>query len=147
VVIENRSALVVGCTVTEALGQHMEREAATRLRGDMPRTNRATVGADLCYDTRAWVAAVREQGLTSPVAQNVAGRRSAIDGRTTRHGDYGISQIARKAVEHPFGWIESVAGLWQVKHRGRAKVTGRSPSQWLPTTSRECETGSEYSGE
>jgi transposase len=122
VVIENRSALVVGCTVTEALGQHMEREAAARLLANAPRSNRATVGADKAYDTRAWVAAVREQGVTPHVAQNNNARRSAIDGRTTRHAGYRISQIGRKLVEHPFGWIKSVAGLWQVKHRGRDKV-------------------------
>ena len=46
VAIENRNALVVGCEVTEALGQHMEREAAARLMSDVPRSQRATVGAD-----------------------------------------------------------------------------------------------------
>jgi hypothetical protein len=56
------------------------------------------------------------------VAQNDTARRSAIDGRTTRYGGYRVSQVMRKLVEHPFGWIKSVAGLWQVKHRGRAKV-------------------------
>ena len=120
VVIENRNALVVGCTVTEALGQHMEREAAIRLLADIPRRNRATAGADRSYDTRGFVAAAREQGVTPHVAQNT--RSSAIDGRTTERSGYRLSQLARKLVEHPFAWIKSVAGLWQVKHRGRAKV-------------------------
>jgi IS5 family transposase len=122
VVIENRNALVVGCTVTEALGQHMEREAALCLLADAPRKQNATVGADRAYDTRGFVAAAREQGITPHVAQNNNCRRSAIDGRTTRHEGYGLSQRLRKLVEHPFGWIKAVAGLWQVKHRGRAKV-------------------------
>jgi hypothetical protein len=40
-------------------------------------------------------------------------RRGAVDGRTTRFGGYRASQIARERVEHPFGWIKSVAGLFQ----------------------------------
>src|SRR5882672_10669261 len=122
VVIENRNALVVGCEVTEALGQHMEREAAARLMADVPRKLRATVGADRAYDTSGLVVAMRQQGVTPHVAQNDTARRSAIDCRTTRRPGYEVSQILRKVVEHPFGWIKSVAGLWQVKHRGRAKV-------------------------
>jgi transposase len=122
VVIENRNALVVGCEVTEALGQHMEREAAARLLADIPRSNRATAGGDRAYDTAGFVAAARDVGVTPHVAQNTTKRRSAIDGRTTRHPGYAISQVARKMVEHPFAWIKSVAGLWQVKHRGRPKV-------------------------
>lgn len=122
VVIENRSALVVGCEVTEALGQHMEREAAERLMANAPRASHATVGADKGFDTHGFVERMREQGVTAHVAQNATCRRSAIDGRTTRHTGYRASQILRKLVEHPFGWLKSVAGLWQVKHRGRAKV-------------------------
>jgi transposase len=122
VVVENRSTLVVGCEVTEALGSHMEREAAARLMADVMRRQRATVGADRGYDTAGFVDAMRTQGVTPHVARNDTARRSAIDGRTTRHSGYGVSQVLRKLVEHPFGWIKSVAGLWQVKHRGRAKV-------------------------
>jgi transposase len=122
VVIENRNALVVGCEVTEALGLHMEREAAIRLMGDVPRRERATVGGDRAYDTDSFVMAMRDQGVTPHVAQNDTARRSAVDGRTTRHAGYEASQVLRKLVEHPFGWLKSVAGLWQVKHRGRAKV-------------------------
>jgi hypothetical protein len=122
VVIENRNALVVGCEVTEALGQHMEREAAARLMADVPRKQRATVGADRAYDTWGFVAQMREQGVTPHIAQNDTARRSAIDARTTRHDGYRTSQVLRKLVEHPFAWLKAAAGLWQVKHRGRAKV-------------------------
>jgi transposase len=122
VVIENRHALVMGCEVTEALGQHMEREAGIRLMGDVPRKGSATVGGDRAYDQHSFVQGMRAQGVTPHVAQNNTARRSAIDGRTTRHPGYAISQALRKQVEHPFGWIKAAAGLWQVKHRGRAKV-------------------------
>jgi transposase len=121
VVIENRHALVVGCEVTQATGT-AEREAAVRLMGDVPRLAKATVGADRGYDSAAFVSAMREQGITPHVAQHTTNRSSRIDGRTTRHPGYRASQVLRKLVEHPFAWLKSVAGLWQVKHRGRAKV-------------------------
>ena len=121
VVIENRNALVMACEVSQANGL-AEREAAARLMGKVSRTEKATVGCDKGYDSKAFVEAMREQGVTPHVAQNTSRRRSAIDGRTTRHAGYACSQVARKLVEHPFGWMKAVAGLWQVKHRGRAKV-------------------------
>jgi transposase len=121
VVIENRNALVMACELSVASG-YAEREAAARLLERTPRSRRATVGADKAYDTRDFVATVRGLGFTPHVAQNTTKRRSAIDKRTTCHTGYAASQVMRKLVEHPFGWIKSVAGLWQVKHRGQAKV-------------------------
>ena len=121
VVIENRNALVMGCVATHATG-HAERDSALQLMSQVPRQPRATVGADRAYDTRDFVLRLREQGLTPHVAQNTVRRRSAIDGRTTRFDGYRISQVARKRVEHPFGWIKAAAGLFQLKHRGLPKV-------------------------
>ena len=37
-------------------------------------------------------------------------QRSAIDGRTTRHEGYRLSQRTRKRVEEVFGWVKTVAG-------------------------------------
>jgi transposase len=121
VVIENRNALVVACEVSEANG-YAERRSAASLLDRTPRQARATVGADKGYDTADFVQAMREREITPHVAQNTSNRRSAIDARTTRHAGYAVSQVLRKVVEHPFGWIKAAAGLWQVKHRGRAKV-------------------------
>ena len=121
VVIENRNALVMACELSVASG-YAERETAARLLARTPRSRRATVGADKAYDTRDFVTAVRALGFTPHVAQNTTKGRSAIDRRTTCHTGYVASQVMRKLVEHPFGWIKSVAGLWQVKHRGQAKV-------------------------
>ena len=56
------------------------------------------------------------------VAQNTAGRRSAIDRRTTRHSSYAKSQRIRKRIEEAFGWIKGVGGLRQTKLRGLVKV-------------------------
>jgi transposase len=122
VVIENRNGLVVGAQVTHADG-YGERIAAIDLMAEIPRSSKATLGADKAYDTDDFVDALRFQSVTPHVAQNVNARRSsAIDARTTRHEGYATSQICRKAAERPFAWAKSVAGLVQVKHRRRARV-------------------------
>ena len=60
--------------------------------------------------------------VTPHVAQNINGRRPAIDGRTTRHGGYLVSQRIRKRIEEAFGWIKVVAGQEQTRFRGRDRV-------------------------
>lgn len=80
------------------------------------------MAADKAYDTTAFVANMREQGIVPHVAQNLSGRRSAIDRRTTRHPNYAASQRARKRIEEAFGWIKTVSGLRKTWHRGRDKV-------------------------
>jgi transposase len=115
--MENRHGLIVGATVTPATGT-AECEAALTLT----RRRTGTLGADKGYDTAAFVAAVRARGLVPHIAQNTAGRRSRIDGRTTRHPGYPISQRKRKLVEQTFGWLKTIALLRKVRHRGVAKV-------------------------
>src|SRR5205823_13714230 len=89
-----------------------------KLRGFHPRT----LGADKAYDARGCVAAIREEQVTPHVAQNTSGRRSAIDGRTTRHPGYAISQRARKRVEELFGWLKTVGGFRRTRYRGLART-------------------------
>jgi len=60
--------------------------------------------------------------VTPHVAQNTSGRSSAIDGRTTRHGGYAVSQRIRKRIEEAFGWIKTIAGQEKTKFRGRDRV-------------------------
>ncbi|CCM80284.1 hypothetical protein BN77_p250008 [Rhizobium mesoamericanum STM3625] len=60
--------------------------------------------------------------VTPHGAQNINGRRSAIDGRTTRHSGYGVSLRIRKRIEEAFGWIKTVAGQDKTKFRGRDRV-------------------------
>ena len=79
-----------------------------------------SVAADKGYDTRSFVAGVRELGVTPHVAAK--DRYSAIDGRTTRHGGYAISQRRRKLIEEGYGWMKDVGGLRKLRHRGTAKV-------------------------
>ena len=81
-----------------------------------------TLGADKGYDARDFVAELRAEGVTPHVAQNVTHRRSAIDGRTTRHPGYAVSQQKRKLVEEIFGWLKTVALLRKTRHRGVRRV-------------------------
>ena len=58
---------------------------------------------------------------TPHVAQNNKGRTSAIDGGTTRHPGYAVSQQKRKRVEEIFSWMKTVGGM---KNCGMAAVSG-----------------------
>jgi IS5 family transposase len=99
-----------------------EREAAEDMAAGPARGGRITIGSDKAYDTAEHVANLRAMGVTPHVAQNLSGRRSAIDGRTTRHTGYAISQRIRKRIEEPFGWIKATAGLQKTRHRGLGRV-------------------------
>src|SRR4029077_18575994 len=83
VLIENRNGLVVDATTTTASGT-AEREAAIAMVEDVPGSARITLGGDKAYDTQDFVAEMRRLGVTPHVSQHTKGRRSAIDGRTTR---------------------------------------------------------------
>jgi transposase len=122
--MEHRSGLIVRATVTPATG-YGEREAAVEMIADLPGCHRITVAADKAYDTRDFVADLRGMGVTPHVAQyaTTPHRHSAIDGRTTRHPGYDISQRKRKLVEQGIGWIKTIGGLRKLRHRGGPLVT------------------------
>lgn len=121
VLMENRHALVVDVDLTEANGK-AEREAALRmLKRSAQRAK--TLGADKGYDTRDFVAGCREAQVVPHVAAKSKG--SALDGRTTRHKTYEVSQRIRKRVEEVFGWLKTVGGLRKSRHIGRAKLAGQ----------------------
>lgn len=129
VLMENRSGLVRLACATPATGT-AEREASLgfvdRLRLTVRR--RITLGADKGYDTAEHVAALRARRVTPHIARNDhptktgKRRRSSVDGRTTRHPGYALSQAARKRIEEVFGWIKQGAGLRQTRHRGLDRV-------------------------
>ena len=117
--MENRNGMLTDFQVTEATGT-AERDSVpvlldqARERGFHPRT----MGADKNYDTRECVEAMRKRRVTPHVAQNTSGRSSAIDGRTTRHLGYFLSQRARKRVEEIFGWMKTIGGFRRTRYRG-----------------------------
>jgi hypothetical protein len=64
---------------------------------EVPNHRWITVGADKAYDTADFIAEARAMKVTPHVARNInAHRGSNIDGRTTRHPGYEISQVIRK---------------------------------------------------
>lgn len=119
--MENRNGLAVDCIVTPATGT-AEREAALKMLAEAPGAGLGpqakTVGADKGYDVADFVTACREQGVTPHVAQNLkhsggsaTGWPRAIDGRTTRHAGYALSQTIRKRIENLFGDGKQHRGL------------------------------------
>ena len=116
---ENRHGLIVDTAVTAASGT-AERDAAIVMLGELPlTTRRVTVGADKLYDTRDWVATVRQMHVTPHVAASVNRHGgSALDGRTLRHAGYAMSQRRRKLIEQAFGWMKTVGLLRKLRHRG-----------------------------
>jgi len=117
--MENRNGLLVELQIATATGT-AEREAAIAMVDDyLPGGERITLAGDKGYDTRDFVEKCRERNVTPHVAQNAGPRRrSAIDGRTTRHPGYAISQVFRKRVEEIFGWLKTVANFRKTRFKG-----------------------------
>jgi hypothetical protein len=122
VAIENRHCLVVDALTTLATGT-AEREAGVEMVGAIPGRHRITIGCDKAYDTQDFVADMRSLGATPHVTQNDKGRRSAIDGRTTRHAGYQVSLLVRKRIEAVFGWMKTIGGQRKTRFRGTPRVS------------------------
>ncbi len=121
VLMENRHGLVVSPRLTAATGT-AERETAVGLVEAVPGRHRITVGGDKAYDTQEFVQSLRALKAMPHLAQNCNGRKSAIDGRTTCHPGYAVSQRLRKRVEEIFGWLKTVGNLRKTRHRGEDRV-------------------------
>jgi len=119
--MENRNGLIVQADLTRADG-HAERKAALDMidRHSPGSSRRLTLGADKGYDSADFVADLRRMIVTPHIARKA--RHSAIDGRTTRHAGYALSQRCRKKIEEPFGWAKTVGGMAQTVHRGIERV-------------------------
>ena len=120
-VMENRNGLIVQTEMTQA-DCHAERRAALAVihRQSPGSTRRLAVGADKGYDCADFVNDLRQACVTPHVAQKV--RHSAVDGRTTRHPDYAVSQKRRKKIEEPFGWAKTVGPMAQTMLGGVSRV-------------------------
>ncbi len=120
--MENRCGLIVDACLTPANG-HGERIAALAMiepRADRPKA--ITLGADKGYDAADFVNELRTMNVRPHIAQNISGRRSTIDRRTTRHQAYSASQRIRKRIEEAFGWMKTIAGQRKTKFRGVDRV-------------------------
>jgi transposase len=123
--IENRHGLIVDAMATQADGRAERDAGLLMLHAEWTRApwRHRTVGADKAYDVREFIDVMREMDCTPHVAQNLnRPGGSAIDGRTTRHAGYEMSQHARPRIEPAFGWLKTIGWLRKVKLRGLANV-------------------------
>jgi transposase len=131
--MENRNGLAVGGGVTLATGT-AERDAALdmvdnhRPMDGKGGKRRITLGGDKGFDVADFVEQLRDRKVTPHVAvqdhltKTGKRRKTKIDGRTTRHPGYRISQRIRKRIEEIFGWVKVQGGQNKTKFRGRRRV-------------------------
>ena len=123
---DNRHGLIAGAMVTTADG-HAEREAAKVMVGDARQAKddpaiEVTLGADKGYDAKEFIDALQEMQVTPHIAQNTAGRKSAVPDAIAGTVGYAISQQKRKLIEQGFGWAKTVGNIRQVMVRGIERV-------------------------
>jgi IS5 family transposase len=123
VLMENRQGLCVDLQIALATGT-AERDTALRMlrrqarRGIRP----CTLGADKGYHTKDFVRRLRQRHIRPHLAQITGRHTPGLDGRTTRHGGYTLSQRIRKRVEEIFGWLKTIGGLRKTRFRGVART-------------------------
>jgi transposase len=121
--MENRHGLLVDFRVTQATGFAERETALAMLDARKERSGPITLGADKGYDTHDFVEECRAMNVVPHVAQAItAYRGSAIDGRTTRHPGYAVSQRVRKRVEEIFGWAKTVGNFRKTRFIGVART-------------------------
>ena len=118
--MENRNGLIVETETTQADGFGERQAALAMINRRCPGERQITLGADKGYDTADFVADLRAMNVTPHVAAKVKG--SALDGRTTRHAGYLVSQKKRKLIEEAFGWGKTVGTAAKTMLRGAARV-------------------------
>ena len=118
--MENRSGLIVETETTTADGYAERRAALAMIHRRCPGEKQITLGADQGYDTADFVGDLRDMNVTPHVASKVKG--SAIDGRTTRHAGYAVSQRIRKRIEEAFGWGKTIGTTAKTMLRGTRRV-------------------------
>lgn len=120
VTLDNRHGLVVATAVDAPSGTGERDQALVMLSGLTDGRRRCTVGADRGYATRDFIQAAQALGIAPHVAQGTG--PPVLDGRTTRHPGYAVSQRHRKRIEESFGWGKTVGLLRKLRHRGRELV-------------------------
>jgi transposase len=122
VLSDAKQGLIAAACVTRATTK-AEREAALEMVRELGvRKRRIQIAADKAYDETEFVRQMRALSVTPQVTQYTGQRRSAIDGRTTRHTTYRLAQRGRKRIERIFGWLKQVAGQRRTRFRGQDRV-------------------------
>jgi transposase len=118
--MENRNGLLIDLRLTQASGVAERNTALEMLDAALPGTGRITLGADAGFTTQNFLDECRARNVTPHVALK---RKAAspLDGRTTRHKSYALSQRARKRIEEIFGWMKTVGNFRRTRYRGVAR--------------------------
>lgn len=126
--MENRNGLIVDAEVSHATGT-AERDTALKMICRSRQGNRrVTLAADKLFDTEGFVTGLKARKVTPHIAIDGrvsklgAIRKTAVDGRTTRHPGYALSLRRRKRIEEAFGWAKTTGGAAKLKVRGLAKA-------------------------
>jgi len=126
--MENAMAWQLAVGISQATGAAERQTALDLIDGRPRRRRRITLSADKAYDVALFVYDLRDRSVTPHIAidghlsKTGKPRKTAVDGHTTRHAGYDISQRCRKRIEEVFGWIKSSAGLAKVMLRGCERV-------------------------
>ena len=109
---ENRHGMLVDLHLGRAVGE-TEPEVALKLL--KRRAAAKSVGGDKGFDTEVFVGGCRDLEITPHVAAKM---HSNLDGRTTRHATYTVSQKKRKLIEQVFGWLKAPARFRRTRYIG-----------------------------
>jgi len=120
--MENRSGLLVDVAITDS--RLFEPKAAAPMldRRRRARAGMRTLGADKGYFNKGFVALLRSRKVAPHIARIEGRSAPGLDGRTTRHEGYAISQRKRKRIEEIFGWMKTVGGFRKSRFVGIAKT-------------------------
>jgi hypothetical protein len=137
--MENRNGLIVGALATRA-SDHAERLTALQLmEPHADRAGRVMLGAGKVYNAQDFVAELREVNVTPHVAQNMSGRRSAIDGEPPTIPATPSVSASRKGSRRPSAGPSPWPGYARHVTAGCRRSSGSSPSRWRLTTSSACQ--------
>jgi IS5 family transposase len=120
--MENRNGLCVDLAVRTAIQTETEAAKEMLARQRRKRVRPSSLGGDKGYHTKDFVAHLRKHNIAPHIAQIEGRRTPGLDGRTTRHASYAVSQRKRKRVEEIFGWMKAYGGLRRTLVRGLARV-------------------------
>jgi transposase len=120
--MENRHGLCLDIRVSSALETEPAAAAELLKRQCRKGLKPVSLGGDKGYHSKAFVGFLRRKGVRPHIAQIDGRNTPGLDGRTTRHAGYWISQQKRKRVEEIFGWMKAYGGLRRTRFRGIARV-------------------------
>ena len=120
--MESRHGLLVDACLTAADGHGKRNGALHMIETRAERPKAIMLGVDKGYHSEVFVNELLSLNVMPHVAQNTSARRSAIDGRTTRHPGYAVSQRLRRRIEETFGRMKTVGSQHEARFRGREHV-------------------------